>query len=69
MRNLKRFYWDADGHPAAITTRAGARDDEGFNTRGLPKCLTADTDMLLTAKPNLWYDGMAGLALQSCADL
>ena len=45
------------------TTRAGARDDEGFNTRGLPKCLTADTDMLLTAKANLWYDGMAGLAL------
>ena len=63
MRNLKRFYWT----PTA--TRAGARDDEGFNTRGLPKCLTADTDMLLTAKANLWYDGMAGFALQSCADL
>ena len=40
-----------------------------FNTRGLPKCLTADTDMLLNAQANLRYDGMAGFALQSCADL
>ena len=61
---------DADGHPAAITaTLAGARDGDGFNARGLPKCLTADTDMLLNAQANLRYDGMAGFALQSCADL
>ena len=64
MRNFEKILLDAGGHPAAITTtRAGARDDEGFNTRDLPKCLTANTDMLLTAKaqPVVRRDGRVGI--------